>query len=294
MATSAATKRKHVINEFSEFDLPNLALGQQIARIVRSPGSYLFEVETPADIRKQKRLQALQISSNSGSGDQPVSQNDAISESLDKNLKIEDHIVNSTFASTVGNKSRFQHHRRKNKGKGDAYEPKKPQRADGSVHKLPLASMPTKFRNTIYLIRGNFIYVEPIEENAKVSYEIVKILNKDHIKQLYLEKAWPEEFIEAVDVKLLPTRNTSTGVYVKNSDTQSESESGDESEEIVNDYFGNDYLAGGNPNAKAKWYVEESESDDESYEESGSESSESSENESEDVEIEGKSEAITA
>lgn len=39
--------------------------------------------------------------------------------------------------------------------------------------------------------------VEPIEEGNKVKAEIVQILNREHIRYLKLEGAWPKEFEEA-------------------------------------------------------------------------------------------------
>ncbi|XP_078283824.1 putative RNA-binding protein EIF1AD [Rhinoraja longicauda] len=59
-----------------------------------------------------------------------------------------------------------------------------------------LASMPTKFRKNIWIKRGDFLIVDPIEEGGKVKAEITCILYKDHIKQLRQQGAWPAGFTE--------------------------------------------------------------------------------------------------
>lgn len=54
--------------------------------------------------------------------------------------------------------------------------------------------MPTKFRKNIWVKRGDYILVEPIEEGDKVKAEIVKIMNKDSIKFYKENNIWPKEF----------------------------------------------------------------------------------------------------
>jgi probable RNA-binding protein EIF1AD len=45
--------------------------------------------------------------------------------------------------------------------------------------------MPTKFRKNVWIKRGDFIMVQPIEEGDKVKAEIVHILvDKHHIKYI--------------------------------------------------------------------------------------------------------------
>ncbi|KYN34860.1 putative RNA-binding protein EIF1AD [Trachymyrmex septentrionalis] len=54
-----------------------------------------------------------------------------------------------------------------------------------------IVSMPTKFRQNIWIKRGDYIVIEPIVEGKKVKGEIVKILTK------YREQnCWPPEFDE--------------------------------------------------------------------------------------------------
>ena len=51
--------------------------------------------------------------------------------------------------------------------------------------------MPTKFRKNVWIKRGDFCIVEPIEEGDKVKAEIVRILYKDQIRHIKSENSWP-------------------------------------------------------------------------------------------------------
>lgn len=57
-----------------------------------------------------------------------------------------------------------------------------------------LVSMPTKFRNNIWIKRGDFIIIEPIHEGVKVKAEIVRILTLQHIKEFTKDGIWPSKF----------------------------------------------------------------------------------------------------
>nr|XP_015808271.2 probable RNA-binding protein EIF1AD [Nothobranchius furzeri] len=59
-----------------------------------------------------------------------------------------------------------------------------------------LVSMPTKFRKNIWIKRGDYVIVDPIEEGEKVKAEISFILYKDHIQHLQKQQLWPEGFTE--------------------------------------------------------------------------------------------------
>ncbi|XP_030595401.1 putative RNA-binding protein EIF1AD [Archocentrus centrarchus] len=59
-----------------------------------------------------------------------------------------------------------------------------------------LVSMPTKFRKNIWIKRGDYVIVDPIEEGEKVKAEISFILYKDHIQYLQKQNLWPEGFME--------------------------------------------------------------------------------------------------
>ncbi|EDV21757.1 putative RNA-binding protein EIF1AD [Trichoplax sp. H2] len=58
-----------------------------------------------------------------------------------------------------------------------------------------LSSMPSKFRRVIWIKRGDYVIVDPIEEGNKVRAEISSVLNADQIKSLKEENLWPEEFV---------------------------------------------------------------------------------------------------
>ncbi|PVD26486.1 hypothetical protein C0Q70_14163 [Pomacea canaliculata] len=57
-----------------------------------------------------------------------------------------------------------------------------------------LVSMPTKFRKNVWIKRGDFVIVEPIEEGEKVRAEIVHILLRDHIRHIQDQGLWPALF----------------------------------------------------------------------------------------------------
>lgn len=64
-----------------------------------------------------------------------------------------------------------------------------------------LISMPTKFRKSVWVKRGDFVLVEPIAEGDKVRAEMVRPITTDYIRYLRENKKWPEEFdkVESVD-----------------------------------------------------------------------------------------------
>uniref|UniRef100_A0A1A9ZPS2 Probable RNA-binding protein EIF1AD n=1 Tax=Glossina pallidipes TaxID=7398 RepID=A0A1A9ZPS2_GLOPL len=62
-----------------------------------------------------------------------------------------------------------------------------------------LVTMPTKFRKNVWVKRGDFILVEPIEEGSKVKAEICKILTAEHIKEYIKAGIWPECFKKDVE-----------------------------------------------------------------------------------------------
>ncbi|XP_028898791.1 probable RNA-binding protein EIF1AD [Zeugodacus cucurbitae] len=57
-----------------------------------------------------------------------------------------------------------------------------------------LASMPNKFRKNVWVKRGDYVLVEPIEEGDKVKAEICKILTPEHIKEYTKAGVWPKAF----------------------------------------------------------------------------------------------------
>lgn len=67
-----------------------------------------------------------------------------------------------------------------------------------------LVSMPTKFRKNIWIKRGDFVIVDPIEEGEKVKAEISFILYKDHIQYLQKQQLWPEGFTDQTSAQDKP------------------------------------------------------------------------------------------
>ncbi|PNI93662.1 EIF1AD isoform 4, partial [Pan troglodytes] len=62
-----------------------------------------------------------------------------------------------------------------------------------------LVSMPSKYRKNIWIKRGDFLIVDPIEEGEKVKAEISFVLCKDHVRSLQKEGFWPEAFSEVAE-----------------------------------------------------------------------------------------------
>lgn len=62
-----------------------------------------------------------------------------------------------------------------------------------------LVSMPTKFRKNVWIKRGDFVLVEPIEEGDKVKAEICRILTPEHQKEYEKAFVWPKKFTKKRD-----------------------------------------------------------------------------------------------
>ncbi|XP_017038374.1 probable RNA-binding protein EIF1AD [Drosophila kikkawai] len=71
-----------------------------------------------------------------------------------------------------------------------------------------LVSMPNKFRKSMWVKRGDFLLIEPIEEGDKVKAEICKILTNDHVKEYTKAGIWPEKFAKKpAQEEELPSQN---------------------------------------------------------------------------------------
>ncbi|KAH6924549.1 hypothetical protein HPB50_019433 [Hyalomma asiaticum] len=57
-----------------------------------------------------------------------------------------------------------------------------------------LVSIPSKYRKTIWIKRGDFVIVERSENGGKVQGEIERVLYRDHINYIKKEKMWPKAF----------------------------------------------------------------------------------------------------
>jgi len=92
-----------------------------------------------------------------------------------------------------------------------------------------LVSMPNKFRKNVWIKRGDFVVVNPIEEGDKVKAEICTILYKEQIKYIKAEKLWPAGFEKAEEV----TQDFSK-LNLKETQSNSEEDSDDESDLFQN------------------------------------------------------------
>lgn len=108
-----------------------------------------------------------------------------------------------------------------------------------------LVSMPTKFRNNIWVGRGSYIVVEPIPEGDKVKAEVVKIMNKNSIKYYKEKNVWPKEFDDAQpemsdedDDDMFANCNRDPAYC--NSDTDSDDDDDDSSDNMSDTDSGND------------------------------------------------------
>lgn len=61
--------------------------------------------------------------------------------------------------------------------------------ANGEIY---LASMPTKFRNAVWIRRGTFVFLISIEEGVKVKAEITHILDAENVLYVREHNLWPE------------------------------------------------------------------------------------------------------
>lgn len=94
-----------------------------------------------------------------------------------------------------------------------------------------LLSMPTKFRKNIWIKRGDYVIVDPIEEGDKVKAEISVILYKDHIQYLQKQQLWPAGFTEEQSAQDKSDKQMKEG--------KEEEEEGSDSEEDDSDLFVN-------------------------------------------------------
>lgn len=91
-----------------------------------------------------------------------------------------------------------------------------------------LVSMPMKFRNNIWIKRGDFIIIEEIEEGNKVRGEIVRMLSPEHVKEFTKDGIWPIKFAKKrVEVTNKDDDNDSESDLVQNTNRWN---AGDESE----------------------------------------------------------------
>lgn len=101
-----------------------------------------------------------------------------------------------------------------------------------------LVSMPTKFRKSVWIKRGDFVVVEPIAEGVKVKAEIVHILYSMQIKSLKEQDMWPTGFSETHSTRA-PAPAPPPGDPLITQQVGGERESSSEEEEDDSDLFKN-------------------------------------------------------
>ncbi|CAD5222757.1 unnamed protein product [Bursaphelenchus okinawaensis] len=114
-----------------------------------------------------------------------------------------------------------------------------------------LASMPTKFRNTIWAKRGQYVYLLPIEEGDKVKAEIQHVLDTETVLHLREHKKWPEYFEEEA-VKLSRGFKRGGGENVIDDDMLPPSESDGEYEDEDGDFEDEEDIEGEEDDAESE------------------------------------------
>nr|XP_004656526.1 probable RNA-binding protein EIF1AD [Jaculus jaculus]XP_044996600.1 probable RNA-binding protein EIF1AD [Jaculus jaculus]XP_044996606.1 probable RNA-binding protein EIF1AD [Jaculus jaculus] len=97
-----------------------------------------------------------------------------------------------------------------------------------------LVSMPSKFRKNIWIKRGDFLIVDPIEEGEKVKAEISFVLCKDHVRSLKKDGRWPEAFSEVDEKHNNINRQSQPELPAEPKSSGEESSSEDDSDLFVN------------------------------------------------------------
>jgi len=145
-----------------------------------------------------------------------------------------------------------------------------------------LVSMPTKFRKSVWIKRGDFVIVEPIEEGDKVQAEIFAILYRDQIRYIKRENLWPAGFDvdDVIEKSPSPFPNGESTAH-SGADPAKASTSGVPSEMLPpsddedEDYDSDDEFVVVNPNRpQAPVYESSSEEEEESEDEEEEEESE--------------------
>ena len=100
-----------------------------------------------------------------------------------------------------------------------------------------LVSMPTKFRKNVWIKRGDYCIVEPIEEGDKVKAEIVRILYKDQIRFIKSENSWPfkDQENKKADIDLPPSDSEDEDLFQNPNRPALAEEASDESSDEQSD-----------------------------------------------------------
>lgn len=96
-----------------------------------------------------------------------------------------------------------------------------------------LVSMPSKYRKNIWIKRGDFLIVDPIEEGEKVKAEISFVLCKAHVRSMQKDGVWPAAFSDVVE-KQSNNRPTQPELPAEPPTSGDESSSADDSDLFIN------------------------------------------------------------
>lgn len=101
-----------------------------------------------------------------------------------------------------------------------------------------------KFRHTVWIKRGQFVFVQPIEEGDKVKAEITHILDAENIEYIRENRKWPDRFEVEAEKIVKNSRSTSKPEHFidpemlppSESESDEETTDDDESEGIEDKY----------------------------------------------------------
>ncbi|KAI8800289.1 hypothetical protein BJ742DRAFT_842117 [Cladochytrium replicatum] len=122
-------------------------------------------------------------------------------------------------------------------GQYDACLPRGAESEDGAFTEDALVVLPTKFKNVVWLKRGGYVIVAPLDSKTKVWGEIVHVLFPDQIKHLKSISKWPTEFEEQKG-KPVPVQDDEAD-NVKGSENERIDEDGDGTDDDDDDLFVN-------------------------------------------------------
>lgn len=97
-----------------------------------------------------------------------------------------------------------------------------------------LVSMPSKYRKHIWIKRGDFLIVDPIEEGEKVKAEISFVLCRDHVRALQKDGIWPKAFSEVVEKQDDRRRQTREELPAEPPQSGDDSSSADDTDLFIN------------------------------------------------------------
>ncbi|VDM60584.1 unnamed protein product [Angiostrongylus costaricensis] len=94
-----------------------------------------------------------------------------------------------------------------------------------------VASMPSKFRKTVWIRRGQFVVLRPIEEGGKVKAEIEHVLDEENVLYIRSKDKWPLRFEEQAKMMTREAKRGVNGEHSMIDDDMLPSSDSDESED---------------------------------------------------------------